>query len=55
MQNQTKDSFPSETKKNLKDCMAVTLRSGRESHKREEDEIRLTEKEEQAKTGKRRS
>ena len=30
MQNKSRDSFPSDTKKNLKDCMAITLRSGRE-------------------------
>ena len=30
MQNQSKDSFPSDTRKNPKDCMAVTPRSGRE-------------------------
>ena len=30
MQNQSKDSFLSDTRKNPKDCMAVTLRSGRE-------------------------
>ena len=30
MQNQSKDSFPIDTRKNLKDCMAVILRSGRE-------------------------
>ena len=30
MQNQSKDSFPSDTKKNPKDCIAITLRSGRE-------------------------
>ena len=29
MQNQSKDVFPSDTKKNPKDCMAVTLRIGR--------------------------
>ena len=29
MQNQLKDVFPSDTKRNLKDCMAVTIRSGR--------------------------
>ena len=28
MKNQSKDAFLSETKKNLKDCMVVTLRSG---------------------------
>ena len=47
MQNQSRDSFPSDTKKNPKDCMAITLRSGRELQKREEYEIRLTVKEEQ--------
>ena len=52
MTNQSRDYFPSDTKKNPKDCMAVTLRSGRELQKRKEDEIRLIEKEEQAKTGK---
>ena len=30
MQNQSKDSFPIDTRKNPKDCMVVTLRSGRE-------------------------
>ena len=30
MQNQSKDSFPSDIRKNPKDCMVVTLRSGRE-------------------------
>ena len=30
MQNQSKDSFPSDTRKNPKDCMVVTQRSGRE-------------------------
>ena len=52
MQNQSRDSFPSDTKKNPKDCMAVTLRSGKELKKREEDQLRLTEKEEQTTTGK---
>ena len=28
MQNQYRDSFPSDTKKNLKDCLAIILRSG---------------------------
>ena len=32
--------------------MVITLRSGIEMQKREEDEIKLTEKEEQAETGK---
>ena len=30
MQNQSRDSFPSYTKKNPKDCMVVTSRSGKE-------------------------
>ena len=30
MQNGSKDSFPSDTSKNPKDCMTITLRSGRE-------------------------
>ena len=30
MQNQSKDAFPSDTRKNPKDCIVVTLRSGRE-------------------------
>ena len=30
MQNQNKGAFPSDTQKNLKDCMAVQLRSGKE-------------------------
>ena len=30
MQNQSKEAFLSDTRKNLEDCMVVTLRSGRE-------------------------
>ena len=30
MRNQTKDAFLSDTRKNPKDCMVVTLRSGRD-------------------------
>ena len=52
MQNQCRDSFPSDTKKNPKDCMAITLRNGRELQKIEEDEIKLTKKEEKTETGK---
>ena len=33
LQNQMKDVFPSDTKKNPKDCMAVQLRSGKELEK----------------------
>ena len=29
IQNQSKDAFPSDTRKNRNDCMVVTLRSGR--------------------------
>ena len=29
MQNQSMDSFPSDTRNNPRDCMAITLRSGR--------------------------
>ena len=34
MHKEPKDSFPSDTRKNPKDCMAVTLRSGRELDER---------------------
>ena len=34
MQNQSKDSFPSDIRKDSRDCMAVTLRSGRELEER---------------------
>ena len=46
LQNQIKDAFPNDTKKNPKDCMVVQLRSGKdleektereESNKEEED------------------
>ena len=40
IQNQSKDAFPSDTKKNPKDIMAVTRRSGREFENRKEDEKR---------------
>ena len=33
LQNQIKDAFPSDTKKNTKDCMVVQLRSGKELEK----------------------
>ena len=39
LQNQMKDAFPSDTKKNPKDCMAVQLRSGKDlEEKNEKDE-----------------
>ena len=34
MQNQSKDAFPSDIKKNPKECMMVTLRSRREIESR---------------------
>ena len=48
MQNQSKDAFLSDTKKNPKDCMEVTLRSSREFENIKEDENRKIEKEKQA-------
>ena len=45
MQNQSRDSFLSDTKKNPKDCMKVTLRSGKELQKMRGGENELTEKE----------
>ena len=52
IQNQSTDCFPSDTKKNPKDCMEITLRSGRELQKRKEEENDKTEKEEKEETGK---
>ena len=48
MQNQSRDSFPSDTKKNPKDCMDITLRSGilqmrRKSKSKLERKISITE------------
>ena len=51
MQNQSKDAFPSDTRKNSKDCMAVTLRSGRELEKRR-NEKKETEEEKHEEIGK---
>ena len=50
MQNQSKDVFPSNTKKNPKDCMAVTLRSGRGLEERR-NEKKNTEEEKDTKIG----
>ena len=44
MKNQPKDAFPSDTRKNLKDCMAVTLRSGRELENRRVEKKDIKEK-----------
>ena len=37
MQNQSKDSFPNDTRKNSRDCMAVALRNGRELEERRKE------------------
>ena len=52
MQNQSKDAFLSDTKKNPKDCMVVTLRSGGEIESRKEEEKKKTEKKEKEETRK---
>ena len=46
MQNQSKDAFPSDTRKNPKDCMVVTLRSGREIEGRKEEKKKTKEEKE---------
>ena len=38
MQKQSKDTFPSDTKKNPKNCLAITLRSGKELQERKKKE-----------------
>ena len=43
MQNQSTDAFPSDTRKNPKDCMVVTLRNRREIQGRKEEEIKTKE------------
>ena len=52
MQNQSKDAFLSDTKKNPKDCMVVTLRSGRKLESRKEEEKKKTKKTKEEETGK---
>ena len=47
MQKEPKDSFPSDTRKNPKDCMAVILRSGRELDEKRVEKMD-NEKEKQA-------
>ena len=44
LQSQKKDAFPSDTKKNPKDCMAVQLRSGKELEMMKEKNDSSTEK-----------
>ena len=58
MPNQSKGTFPSDTQKNPKDCMAIQLRSGKDlsSHKRiERKEETKEEKEETEKEGEKNS
>ena len=52
MQNQSRDSFPSDTKKNPKDCMKVILRSGKELQKIRGEENEMTKKEDKMEAGK---
>ena len=50
MQKEPKDSFPSDIRKNPKDCMVVTLRSGRELDERRV-ERKNTKEDKQVKIG----
>ena len=43
MQNQSKDVFPSDAKKNPEDCMAVTLRNGRGLEERRNEKKKTDE------------
>ena len=52
MQNQSKDAFPSDTRKNPKDCMVVTLRSGRKIESRKQEDKNKNKKVEGQETGK---
>ena len=51
LQNQNKNAFPSDTWKNLKDCMAVQLRSGNEMSNSRAEEKEKTDKKEEKATG----
>ena len=42
-QNQSRNTFPNDTKKNIKDCMSNTLRSGKELQNRNEAEQKQLE------------
>ena len=52
LKNLTKDAFPSDTKKNPRDCMAVQLRSGKELSSSKEENKERSEQEEDKETGK---
>ena len=47
MQNQSKDAFSSDTRKNPKDYMVVTLRNRREIEGRKEEEMKTKEEKEE--------
>ena len=51
IQNKSKDAFLSDRKKNPKDCMAITLRSGREMKEREENEKNMAKIEKHVEIG----
>ena len=51
MQNQNKGVFPSDTKKNPKDCMAIQLRSGKEVSSNSRKEKKEKTDEEEKETG----
>ena len=56
MQNQSMDSFLSDTKNNPKDCIEITLKSGRGLQKRKEDDEKIIAKKEgEEETGKKMS
>ena len=52
MPNQSKGTFPSDTQKNPKDCMAVQLRSGKEMGNKRKKERKEKTEAEQEETGK---
>ena len=51
IQNKSKDAFLSDRKKNPKDCMAITFRSGREMKEREENEKNMAKIEKHVEIG----
>ena len=57
MPNQSKGTFPSDTQKNPKDCMAIQLRSGKDlsSNKRTERKKRLRQRKKRLKRKERRT
>ena len=52
MPNQSKGTFPSDTQKNPKDCMAIRLRSGKEMSNNRRKEKKEETEVEQEETGK---